>query len=212
MRIAAIDRIEAPGQCAGLPLNLKQHSAMLPACALVLVSGLSIVALMLPVVLIAMHSLTDARLAAVVIERPVISAGLLAGLLLAVGLMLLPFRAGLLRMRQCRDVRLAHDTIMVEDHSLFGLSRWHAPISQFAGVTHHIRATLSGPRHEIILVHRDRGKDVLLNLSARSPEQGAEQFARWLGLDVIHASVLYGRRSKAGAPLEPNHGLQAVTA
>ena len=207
MRIAAIDRIETLSEPSVLPLTIKQHSATLPACALVLVSTLSIVALLMPIALVASHSLTDAHSAAMVMDRPATTAAVLAALLCAVGARVLPLRAGLGGMRLHRAVRLAHDTITVEDDGLFGQSSWHAPFSQFTGVTHHIRATLSGPRHEIILVHPDRNKDVLLNLSPRSPEQGAEQFARVLGLDVIHAGVLYGRRRIAAARRSPQDSL-----
>ena len=62
---------------------------------------------------------------------------------------------------------------------------------------------MSGARHEIILVHPDHRKHVLLSLGFRVPEYGAEQFARLLGVNVIPASVLYGRRAAPANPATP---------
>jgi hypothetical protein len=102
-------------------------------------------------------------------------------------------------------VRLSADWVTVETAGLGVSHRWQAPVAQFAGVTHHIRATLSGARHEIILVHPSRDKDVLLAISARPPAQGVDHYAGLLGIGVVPASVLYGRRAirPAAATLPP---------
>ena len=202
MKISAIDRIESPTDLATMPMTIRQRSAALPACALILVSTLSIGALLLPVTMIAVQGATDPRSAAAIMDRPATAGLLLAGLLVAVGLLAIPLRAGLTRLGHRAAVQLVRDRVAVEDRSLIGGRRWEASLREFTGVTHHIRATLSGPRHEIILVHPDRNKDILLNLSARPPQHGAEQFASLLDLDVIHASVLYGRRA-AGLVMQP---------
>ena len=195
MHIAAIDRIDVPKSWSGLPLTLTQTSSRLSAVTLVSVSSLSIAALIMPLAVMSLHATSNPRALAAIVERPVSATVLALGLALAITLLAIPLAAGLSRMRRSRAVRLGGDRITVDDRSLFGGRRhWEAPLSQFTGVTHHIRATLSGPRHEIILVHPDHRKDVLLNLSARAPEHGADQFASLLRLDVIHAGVLYGRR------------------
>ena len=199
MKISAIDRVETPTDFSISPVTIKQTSATLPACVQILVTALAITGLMVPAVLIAVQGATDPRSAAAFLDRPFSAVMLAVGLLLAVSLCAVPLRAALLRLNQRGVVSLVRDRIRVEDRGLIGRRRWEATLGEFTGVTHHIRATLSGARHEIILVHSDRSKDVLLNLSARAPEQGAEQFARLLGLNVVHASVLYSRRVRSAA-------------
>ena len=211
MQIKAIDSVEIPADATRLPLTITQSSAILPAFALVLVSGVSIAGLLLPVTLIAAHSFADPRSAAAILDRPMSSTMLLAGLVIALGLLTIPFRAGLKRLRQRCAVQLAGDHVAVRQQGLIVLRSWSAPYSHFAGVTHHIRATLSGARHEIILVHPDHRKHVLLNLGSRTPEIGADQFARLLGMQVLPASVLYDRRTEpsqvASTPITLPHNV-----
>jgi hypothetical protein len=76
---------------------------------------------------------------------------------------------------------------------------WTAPLSEFAGVAHHIRSTLSGLRHELVLVHRVRGKSVLLLQTANAvPQATLERAAALLALPQVSAGELYrlGVRSK----------------
>lgn len=194
MQIAVIDNVEISSDFSTFPFTIKQSSALLPACAQVLVSTLSISSLLIPVTLIAIHGLTDPQGAQGIVDRPFSSVLLAIGLLVAVGLLAIPLRSGLNRLRQRGAIRVGLDHVTVEQQGLIGRKSWEASFDQFAGVTHHIRASLSGARHEIILVHPDPRKNVLLNLSHRAPERGADQFAQLFGVKVIPASVLYSRR------------------
>jgi hypothetical protein len=62
------------------------------------------------------------------------------------------------------------------------------------GLAHHIRASLSGARHEIVLVHPDRARSVLLAFDAQVREADLKAMAAQLGLPVVPASLIYGGR------------------
>ena len=65
------------------------------------------------------------------------------------------------------------------------------PLASFAGVAHHVRASLSGTRHELILVHPDREKSVLLSLAAKVAQAEVDRVAALLGHKEISPGVLY---------------------
>ncbi len=59
------------------------------------------------------------------------------------------------------------------------------------GVVHHVRASLSGTRHELILVHPQREKSVLLSLADKMPQSEVDRVAALLGQKVVPPSELY---------------------
>lgn len=211
MRIAAIDRIEVSVTTQGIPVEFQQHPAKLKAAALIALSTAAIATMLAPPTLIAIDLVNSPHALAALIERPMSTVLLAVGVMVCLALLYFPLRAGLSRLGSGSNVRLEHGMVTVDDFGLTGSRRWSLPFNQFCGVSHHIRATLSGPRHEIILVHPDRSKDVLLQLGNRAPEPGADHFARLLGLPEVHAKELYGRRTIQSAQSR-GLGLQAAAA
>ena len=199
MRIAAIDRIETSQPAGQLPHEFHLSSKPLSAWTLITISLLAIAALLMPVGMIAVEAMEHPEALSVISKNPWSAVLLATGLCVALVLLAFPLRAGLSRLSGRRTVRLGDGIVSVEDVRVLGTRRWSAPVQEFCGVTHHIRATLSGPRHEIILVHPDRSKDVLLQLASRAPQPGADHYAAMLGVPEIHAKELYGRRRRAPA-------------
>lgn len=60
-----------------------------------------------------------------------------------------------------------------------------------SGVTHHVRASLAGSRHELILVNPEREKSILLSVAPRTSQAEAERVAALLGPRQISPSELY---------------------
>ena len=95
----------------------------------------------------------------------------------------------------------------VEEGSPFGSWTWSEPLSAYAGVAHHVRASLSGTRHELILVHPEREKSVLLSVAPRTTQAEVNRVINLLGSFEIPPSALYRfkapwmrSRSRASAP------------
>jgi len=132
-------------------------------------------------------------------DRPA-SAGLIViGMVMAALLVVLPVRAVIERLGRQQTVVISDGNVTIRDAGLFGTRVWSAPVAAFSGVAHHIRASLSGARHEIVLVHPVRHRSVLLHFDTVVRDGQVQEMARRLGVPVISARSIY--RSEA-APAE----------
>lgn len=162
-------------------------------------SALARLLLMLPVAAIGL--LPFAWLAAEAAGRPEVlnaladrpGSALLLGLGLATvaGLLLYPTRAILDGFASGRTVYIADGQVSVAEDRLFGQRTWSEPLAAYAGVAHHIRASLSGSRHEIVLVHPDRTRSVLLAFDTSIRESELQLMAARLGLPMIPPRRIY---------------------
>lgn len=197
MRIAAVSRVDMTVDPVRASADFNMHTSKLHAGLLVGLSLGGIAGLLLPVVLIAGDAMSNTQVIHTLLEHVGSTLLLAAGIVLGVVMMTFPLRAGLARLGGATKVHMADGLVHVERRGVFGPERWSEPLSRFCGVTHHIRATLSGARHEIILVHPEPGKDILLHLANRHPQEGAEHFAGLLGLGEMQPKELYSRRRTA---------------
>jgi hypothetical protein len=126
-------------------------------------------------------------------DRPLSATLLLVGLLLATLLIAVPARTALAEIGRRRTVCIANDTVTVTEETPFGRQVWSEPLAAYTGLAHHIRASLSGARHEIILVHADRRRSVLLHFDAVVREQDLQAMSTRLGLPVVPARSVYGQ-------------------
>lgn len=188
MRIAAIDRVETSSN-SEKGVQLHQFSSRSSAFFLLGLALPVAVALLTPFALISVNPEAIATLS----EKPGSAVMLAFGLVAAALALVYCLLAGVERLSGRRKVSIRGGRILVEQQGLFGVKRWTQPLSSYAGVAHHIRASLSGTRHEIVLVHRHRAHDVLLSVSARAPSVPAGDVARELGLPEIEAKQIYRR-------------------
>ncbi len=212
MRIASIDRVDCLAAPEQLPLEVRQSSKFLRSGLLIGLSLAAIGALLTPVVLIAADTVQHPDAILQMAGRPVSTLLLTAGLAIGLALMMFPLRSGLSGFGRRRNLVVGAELVEIEDKGLTGTRRWRVPIDDYCGVTHHIRATLSGARHEIILVHSDRAGDLLLALDDRAPQQGAEHYARLLGLPVLPAKTYYVRRRVLPESEAAQVGVQSAAA
>lgn len=196
MNIAAIDRIEINSdQDTGLEIS--QFASRTSAIFLLGMALPVAVGLVAPFALIGLNPEAIWTLA----DKPVSAVLLGCGLVAAAFALVYCLRAGVARLSGRRRVNIRAGRIMVEQEGLFGVRRWSQPLSSYAGVAHHIRASLSGTRHEIVLVHERPEHDVLLAVSPRAPAVPACQVAGQLGLPEIEARQIYQRVRPVAAAL-----------
>lgn len=197
MRIAAVSRVDMVVDTDRRSAEFHMSTSKLQAGLMVGLSLAGIAGLLLPVALIAGDAMTNPQVINTLVDHLGSTALLAAGIGIGLVLLMFPLRAGLIRLGGESVVRMAEGQVTMERHGLLGTSQWSAPLAQFCGVTHHIRATLSGPRHEIILIHPEPAKDVLLHMSSRHPSEGADYYARLLGLPEMPPRELYNSRRRA---------------
>jgi hypothetical protein len=109
------------------------------------------------------------------------------------------------RLATTRIVDIDDGVVTVTEGGYFRTWTWSAPLAAYAGVTDHVRASLSGTRHELILVHPEREKSVLLCVAARTSQSEVDRIAGLLGHKQIPPSELY--RFKGLRPRMPTASL-----
>lgn len=217
MRIAAVSNVDMTVDPVRASAEFSMSTKKLQAGLLLGLAIGGMLGLLLPVGMIAFDAFSNPQLVNSLWEHPGSAALLLAGVVLGIALLTFPLRAGIARLTSAGRVEMADGMVTVERRGIVGTERWSVPLAQYCGVTHHIRATLSGPRHEIILIHPEPDKDVLLHLAGRHPQEGADYYARLLGLPEMPPRELYHRHRRAPQPVptavqEGHRELQAKAA
>jgi hypothetical protein len=153
----------------------------------------ALIALVVPFGLVLGLAITQPETLPALGTNPVTAIQLGLGFLLGATIVALPVRGLLTRLRRRQHVAIDGGRVRVEEQRLFSRRSWEAPLADFAGVADHIRASLSGSRHEIILVHAESDKSLLLHIAERPGIVRAETVAKLLHLPQIQAGDLYRR-------------------
>jgi hypothetical protein len=132
---------------------------------------------------------------AAVQQHPALALEILAAIAFSTYLMWLPMRRLLARLAIRRTVEIDATSVRVVECGHFRSWVWSAPLSSFTGVAHHVRASLSGTRHELILVHPIREKSVLLSVAVRTAQSEVDRVVALLGHKEIAPSELYRFRA-----------------
>lgn len=187
--------IEAPRPAAGspfeagLPFTFVEKSSRLAAAAVLLLTLPLLGIIAGPVSLIATFAAEDVRHA--VADKPLAVSLLAMGLVAWAALFLLPMHRLIKRFCTTRTVEIAPDLVRVEEKGLLGSRVWSAPLAEFRGLAHLVRATaLSGVRHELVLVHRDRRRTVRIHAADRISQSAIDGASCVLRLRQIPAQEL----------------------
>ena len=190
MRAAIYDRVEPPVP-AQLPLRLAQTCSQRAAVALLVLvvpAALGGTVAALAVILQALLA-PDAR--AVVEQHPALGLEILAAISIVIYLLALPTSRLLARLSRTRTVEITDGFVRVTEGGHFRSCAWIEPLASFTGVVHHVRASLSGTRHELILVHPTRAMSVLLSVAPRTTQSEVDRVATLLGHKELPPSELY---------------------
>lgn len=192
MRIAEFDTVTPAIDDCPLPWHLEQRGSSI-GTAILLALLIALLAL-----LAAAFAFLGAELASEPATRRAVIAQPAAALKIALGIALLmalvgwPIRALASRLGSRREVVIGDDHVSVTDHGVISTRRWSEPIASYQGLAHHIRTTLSGQRHELVMVHRSQSANVLIGLSNRMTDRDVEAACHRLGLPLVPAKLLYG--------------------
>ena len=212
MRFSAVDvcRLQSPEQ--SLPIILEQKAELGRIVAAALFS-LPLAALSVSLASVAAAAVvTEPAPLALLVDKPAGVAGLLAAIGLTGALIVHPMRAALARIGRRQTIEITASRVTVVATSPIGSHSWSEPLSAYAGLAHHIRSSLSGIRHEIVLVHPDPARTVLVAAMPRLLQSDLDHLASMLSLPIVPASTIYARPAAAGLTLtesqlrpEPRH-------
>ena len=190
MRVAIYDRVEPPVP-AQLPLRLAQTCSQRAAIALLVLVVPAAFGGTFAALAVVFQALLAPDARAVVEQHPTLGLEILFAIAFILYLLALPTRRLVARLSTTRTVEIADGLVSVTEGGHFRSWTWVAPLASFAGVAHHVRASLSGTRHELILVHPTRAMSVLLSVAPRTSQSEVDRVATLLGHKEIPPSELY---------------------
>lgn len=194
MGLLSFEAIEPPAPLATLPVRLEQYSPRLSAALLLSMLIPTAIALLAPYAILAVHVLGDANARELFAERP--GAVVQIALALTVWSVLLgwPVQRGVRRLASKRTVEIDGTAVTVTDRGLTAGRTWTEPLGSYTGVAHHIRASMSGIRHELILVHSNPQRSVLVAIAPRFSQSEIDAAASLLGRPEVSSRLLYRLR------------------
>lgn len=191
MRFAAIDRMTpSMPDFAGLQVTIQQLPARRTTGVLLGILLIVAAALLSPFYMIATTALADQALRDAVSTRPLASLQILTGLAFWLVLLGFPIYRLLNTLTRSRIIEVAAGRVTVVDRAFGVETCWSAPMSEFLGVAPYLRASLSGVRHELVLVHPDRARSVLIAMAPRLMQPEVDQVASALGLPELPPQML----------------------
>ena len=87
----------------------------------------------------------------------------------------------------------------MRERRFFRFQEWRLPICEYRGIAHRVRTSVSGLRHELMLVHPEPQKCVLLHTADELPQPTVDRAATLLRLPEIPAIELYGPKRTQGS-------------
>lgn len=196
----AFDRISETPTLDGLPIRMEQTSAPATTIARLLLLSPALVLLAVPL-LVGAHVAGEPVALAAVAGQPVAAIQVLVGFLLWAGLLAIPLGQAIRRMGARRSVEIDRREVRVVDQGLVGGRRWSEPLAAYRGIAHHVRTSMSGVRHELVLVHADPSRNVLLAFHNRISLDTLEKAKALLGLPEVPARAIYERSATVDRPV-----------
>lgn len=153
-----------------------------------------------PFAMIAAHLAREPGIAA---ERPLDVIVLALAFLVWFGVFGWPIALRASRATSARNVAFAPGFVTVTDTGLLGPATWQEPLANYDGITHRVRSSLSGTRHELILVHPNPARSVLVRASARISQSEIETTTSLFGCPEIAPRVIYATFRGTAAVARP---------
>jgi hypothetical protein len=196
MSRSALDTISPLTALDALPIRLEETVTRGAAATRLLLLVPCTLAIAIPVAAVAFAASSAPETLTMLAERPIAAAQIAAGLAMWLALFALPASRTIGRLWSRREVRIADGMAEIVDRSPVGTRTRVTPIHDYRGIAHHIRASLSGLTHEIVLVHADPALTVTLVASDRVTQTMIDKATALLALPEIPARSLYERKPR----------------
>jgi hypothetical protein len=174
-----------------LPIQIKQSTSRTSIAIKLLLLLPALVIVAVPLALLAAHAVAEPTALNFLANNPLTTAQITLAATFCTLLFVRPLQRLLARAGTARLIGISSDTVSVTECGPFRTHTWSAPLASYRGVAHHVRTSLSGVRHEIILIHPDPARHVLLAVSDKISASTLARIAALLGLAEVHAHQLY---------------------
>jgi hypothetical protein len=191
MRPEAFECVDVTSELGAFPLRSLQSAPRAPGLLhLGLMSTLAAL-VVLPQIGLAGYALQSPAIRQAILNQPLVAFQLGAALAFWIGIFAWPLKGLANRLGYRRTVEITRTQVAVSDTRALGASTWSEPLASYQGVAHHIRSSLSGTRHELVLVHADANRSVLLAAAEQITDAEIGRMTRLLALPQVQASEMY---------------------
>lgn len=198
----AISRARLAPANENLPIMIETSASRASSLTRLLLLLPAVVAFSLPIAGLAFASSDVPSVIGTIAERPMATAQIGVGIIMWFGLFVLPATRTFGRLFAKRRIAIGEDRVDIVERGLFGERSRSVAIADYQGIAHHIRASLSGLTHEIVLVHRKPELNVTLKACDRVTQTMIDEAKAWLGLPEVPARSIYERGHRTGtAPI-----------
>lgn len=211
MRFSQFDELSPAIVDGPLPWHQRQSCSTFPGAFVVVALAATALALLVPTALVVARLAAGDDAARQAIDNPGSVIQIALGVAFLSAMIGWPLYLTSRRIGRRRDVVIDHAQVTVRENAPAGRSQWSEPLSAYLGVAHHLRTTQAGPRHELVLVHPDPRRHVVVASAERLTRADLERVARQLGLDEVPAAALY-RLPDINGPLHAIRRRQPVGA
>ena len=186
MRAAAYDTVVPNSPITSLPLNLVETASRASPILVLLLALPVALAGLVPFWLILQHAGP-----ALLGSNPAATITLGIALIAWTALFGWPIARQTGRFGLCRSITITHGHVRVADRGLLASSAWNEPLSAYLGLAHHVRSSLSGTRHELLLIHPDPARSLLLRTAASISHGEIDVLTNLLGCREIAPRMFY---------------------
>lgn len=180
------------GGSAGAPLRSVQTASRAANALHLAVLTILAAAIVIPQLGLAGYALLTPAVREQVLAKPLVSLQLVIALVFWVGIFVWPLKNLIMRLSSRCTVEIYDGLVTVTERGPFGsLTRWTLPLSAYKGIARHVRSSLSGIRHELILVHPDPRRSVFLMATPATSCADIDRLARSLDLAEVPVRDLY---------------------
>lgn len=175
-----------------------QRTCRLSAATQLLLLVPAIILVLAPFLLLTAEAIAEPATRERLSSAPLNALGAAVGVAIWVFMFGNPAWKALRRLNWHRRIDITASEALIEDRHLLGRRIWSEPLANYRGLSHHVRTTLSGTRHEVILVHPNASASLLVAMADTIGAERVEQLAARLGVPVLASGMLF-RRQETGA-------------
>lgn len=192
MRLEGFDAVRCVSEPGAWPFRLEQHyfrRSRLPALGLLTLIGAAIA---LPQIGLAAYAIADPVIRHEIAGQPLIAIQWIAALALWTAVLVIPAHRLATASGRRSSIEVSPTVVRVSEEYGRRTESWSEPLASFSGVAHHTRTSLSGMRQELVMVHPNRGRSVIIAAAPLISDSAHEDMARFLSLPRVHPAAIYG--------------------
>lgn len=179
---------------ASAPLTLKATQTAPRAASVLHLAFLALLAavVVLPQLALAGYAMITPGVRSQIAAEPMAAFQLFIAFLFWLAIFLWPLKNLVMRLTAWRHIEISGDQVIVTERRAFArIARYTLPLEAFRGLARNIRSSLSGTRHELVLVHPDPQKNLLLLAVPATATEEIDRLSRTLNLPEVPARDLY---------------------